>query len=55
MKDLPRGIVVLDGGMEIVGGLGVVLPRLTGILPWLTPLVATGLAAIMIIAMSLHA
>ena len=54
-KDLPRGIVVLDGVMEIVGGLGVVLPRLTGILPWLTPVAATGLTAIMIIAMSLHA
>ena len=44
VKDLPRPIVVLDGGMEIVGGLGVVLPRLAGILPWLTPLAATGLA-----------
>ena len=55
VKDLPRRIVVLDGVMEIVGGLGVVLPRLTGILPWLTPLAATGLAIIMIIAMSLHA
>ena len=55
VKDLPRGIVVLDGVMEIVGGLGVVLPQLTGILPWLTPLAAIGLAAIMIIAMSLHA
>ena len=55
VKDLPRGIVVLDGVMEIVGGLGVVLPRLTAILPWLTPLAATGLAAIMTIAVSLHA
>jgi uncharacterized membrane protein len=55
VKDLPRGIVVFDGVMEIVGGLGVVLPRLMGILPWLTPLAATGLAVIMLSAMALHA
>jgi uncharacterized membrane protein len=55
VKDMPRGIVVFDGVMEILGGLGIVLPRLTGILPWLTSLAATGLAIIMLSAMVLHA
>lgn len=39
-----RGIGVL----ELLGGLGVVLPALTGILPWLTPLAAIGLGLLMI-------
>jgi hypothetical protein len=34
------------GISELLGGLGVVLPMLTGILPWLTPLAAIGLTLI---------
>ncbi len=45
VKDLPRGVVTLDGVVEILGALGVILPRLTGILPVLTPLAAAGLAS----------
>ena len=33
----------------------VVLPAATGILPWLTPLAATGLAVIMLLAAVTHA
>ena len=55
VKDLPRGVVLLDGAAEILGALGVILPRLTGILPVLTPLAAAGLALIMAVAISLHA
>ena len=54
VKDLPRGVVTLDGAVEILGALGVILPRLTGILPVLTPLAATGLALIMAVAITLH-
>lgn len=54
VKDLPRGVVMLDGTMEIIGALGVILPRLTDILPVLTPLAAAGLAVVMAVAMSLH-
>ncbi len=54
VKDLSRGVVTLDGAMEILGALGVILPRLTSILPVLTPLAAAGLAVIMAIAISLH-
>jgi len=41
--------------VEVLGAIGVILPRLTNILPVLTPLSAAGLAAIMVIAMDLHA
>ena len=54
VKDLPRAVVILDGAMEILGALGVILPRLTGILPLLTPVAAAGLALIMAVAISLH-
>ena len=55
VKNLPRGVVMLDGAVEILGALGVILPRLTSILPVLTPLAAAGLALIMVLAISLHA
>ncbi len=42
------------GVLEILGGVGLVLPALTGILPWLTPLAATGLALTMIGAVITH-
>jgi len=51
----PRGVVMLDGAVEILGALGVILPRLTRILPVLTPLAAAGLALIMAVAISFHA
>jgi len=34
------------GIAELLGALGVVLPMLTGILPWLTPLAAIGLTLV---------
>ena len=36
------------GVAELLGGLGLVLPGLTGIQPWLTPLAAAGLVVVMI-------
>ena len=41
--------------VAVRGGLGLLLPALTGILPWLTPLAAVGLAIIMILASIFHA
>ena len=38
------------GIAELLGALGLFLPLLTGILPWLTPLAAAGLAAIQLLA-----
>src|SRR5262249_6464169 len=41
---LPRGLVLGIGTAEVLGSMGLVLPMATGILPWLTPLAAIGLA-----------
>lgn len=42
------------GILEVLMGIGVILPHLTGILPWLTPLAAVGLVCTMIGAALLH-
>jgi uncharacterized membrane protein YphA (DoxX/SURF4 family) len=38
------------GAAEILGAIGLILPILTGILSWLTPVAAVGLALIQILA-----
>jgi uncharacterized membrane protein YphA (DoxX/SURF4 family) len=55
VKDVPRGLTTFIGVSELLGGLGLLLPALTGILPWLTPVAATGLVLIMLLAMGFHA
>ncbi len=40
------------GISEILGGLGLILPMLAGILPWLTPLAAIGLSVIQVLAIA---
>lgn len=42
------------GTVEVLGGLGVVLPGLTGIAPILVPIAATGLVIVMIGAIATH-
>ncbi len=53
-SDLPRPLVVFIGLTEILGALGLVLPMATGILPWLTPLAAIGLAVTVLMASGFH-
>jgi uncharacterized membrane protein YphA (DoxX/SURF4 family) len=55
VKDVSRGLTTFIGIAELLGGLGLLLPAITGILPWLTPLAAAGLALIMILAIGFHA
>jgi uncharacterized membrane protein YphA (DoxX/SURF4 family) len=43
------------GILEILGGVGLILPAATGILPWLTPLAAAMLALVMVLAILFHA
>jgi hypothetical protein len=49
-SDLSRPQVVLIGLAELLGAAGLVLPMATGVLPWLTPLAALGLAAMVLMA-----
>jgi uncharacterized membrane protein YphA (DoxX/SURF4 family) len=54
VNDVPRGLVTFIGVCEILGGVGVILPAVTGILAGLTPLAALGLALIMLLAAGFH-
>jgi len=54
IKDVgPRGVRLI-GSLEILGAIGLILPAVTGILPWLTPVAAACLALTMIGAMITH-
>ncbi len=53
-SDLPRPLVVFIGVTELLGAAGLVLPMATGIVPWLTPLAAIGLALIVLMAAGFH-
>jgi uncharacterized membrane protein YphA (DoxX/SURF4 family) len=53
-NDLPRPLVIFIGVTEILGAIGLVLPMATGILPWLTPLSALGLAITVLMASGFH-
>lgn len=54
VKDFSPRVMRAIGTWEILGAIGVVLPALTGILPWLTPAAAFGLAVNMGGAMATH-
>jgi uncharacterized membrane protein len=49
-----KSTVRFIGAVEILGGLGLILPWATGIATILTPLAAVGLALIMVLAMVDH-
>jgi uncharacterized membrane protein YphA (DoxX/SURF4 family) len=52
--DIPSRTRRFVGAAEILAAFGLILPGLTGILPWLTPLAAVGLIIVMIGAISFH-
>ncbi len=54
MYDLSDGLHVAAGAVEILGGLGLILPSLTRIRPELTILAALGLVVVMIGAAVWH-
>lgn len=49
-KERSDGLLRLVGISELLGALGMFLPLLTGILPWLTALAAVGFAIIQVLA-----
>src|SRR5438445_7613078 len=53
-SDLPRPMVVFIGFTEVLGAAGLVLPMATGVVPWVTPLAAVGLAIIVLMATGFH-
>ncbi len=55
VNDSPLSLVRFIGIVELAGALGMILPMLTHILPWLTPLAAIGFLIIQILAIGVHA
>jgi len=49
-KNRSDGFIRFVGISELLGAIGLILPLVTGILPWLTVLAAVGLAAIQLLA-----
>ena len=43
VEDFSPATIKMIGVAEVLGAIGIVLPVLTGILPWLTPFAAVGL------------
>jgi hypothetical protein len=54
VQGLPVGLIRFIAGMELLGALGLLLPGLTGVAPFLTALAAVGLGAIMLLAAATH-
>ncbi len=54
VEDYSQKQVTGIGVLELMGAMGVILPWATGILPWLTPLAAVGLAMTMVGAFLTH-
>ena len=54
VKDFSPQTVKIIGLLELLAAIGLILPAVTGILSWLTPLAALGLAALMIGAILTH-
>ncbi|WP_448071301.1 DoxX family protein [Georgenia yuyongxinii] len=53
-EDFSAGTVRFIGVAELLGGIGLTLPWLTGIAPVLTPLAATGLVIVQAAAIVVH-
>jgi uncharacterized membrane protein YphA (DoxX/SURF4 family) len=54
VEDFSQPTVRIIGVLEVLGAIGIVVPALTGIVPWLTPLAALGLVLTMIGAALTH-
>jgi uncharacterized membrane protein len=55
MTAVGRDRMRIIGILEILGAIGLILPAATRVLPWLTPLAASALAVLMVLAIVFHA
>lgn len=54
VDDFSGGTVKLIGSVELLAAIGLILPWATGILPELTPVAASGLVLVMVLAALVH-
>jgi len=51
---VPQGLFLFIGACEFLGGIGLILPTMTGVKPKLTPFAAIGLTLVMVLAAIFH-
>jgi uncharacterized membrane protein len=54
MLAVSKPLLTTIGVLEILGAIGLVVPWATGIAPWLTPLAAIAVVALMVLAAGFH-
>jgi uncharacterized membrane protein YphA (DoxX/SURF4 family) len=54
VRDVAPGLVRIIGVCELLGGIGLIIPPVTHILPLLTPAAAASLAVVQILAFGFH-
>ncbi|MFB2557049.1 DoxX family protein [Herbiconiux liangxiaofengii] len=54
VDDMPLGAVRVIGGLEVLGAIGLIVPPLVGILPWLALAAAVGLVLVQVGAAVVH-
>lgn len=54
VKHYSVAVVRFIGWAEIAGAIGLILPMVTGILPWLTPVAAIALGIVQVLAINYH-
>jgi hypothetical protein len=54
VEDFSTGTVRSIGVMELLAAIGLILPAVTGVAVFLTPLAATGLVVMMLLAVLTH-
>jgi hypothetical protein len=55
MSAVGRQNMRIIGLLEFLAAIGLILPAITGVLPWLTPLAASMLVVLMVFAIAFHA
>jgi uncharacterized membrane protein YphA (DoxX/SURF4 family) len=54
LSAVPQDLFIFIGVCEFLGGVGLILPAMTGVKPKLTPFAAFGLTLVMILAAAFH-
>jgi|HubBroStandDraft_1064217.scaffolds.fasta_scaffold576379_2 uncharacterized membrane protein YphA (DoxX/SURF4 family) len=54
LSGVPQELAIFIGVCEFLGGVGLILPAITGVKPKLTPIAAMGLTLVMILAAGFH-
>src|SRR5271168_3528288 len=54
LSAVPQDLIIFIGVCEFLGGVGLILPAMTGVKPKLTPLAAFGLTLVMVFEAAFH-